>query len=168
MAVALTAPERVNKLCVADISPAQALHGSKEIIQTISSLLLPSLKTRTEIRQFLVSVLGKEDMADLVGQNINPGDPAYWTIGLKEITQSLNIIENWPDSFFAHQWNGPTLFLRGELSPYIQPKHHPLIHKLFPKADIVTLPGTNHWLHVEKPDEFNSLVLDFLKNHSES
>lgn len=164
MAMALLAPERVTKLCVADIAPAPMLHGSRELIETLSQITFPALKNRSEIRSFLLPYCGSEDIANLVGQNIVPGNPAYWEIGFSEIVQSLDAIEGWPESLLSRQWAGPSLFIKGELSPYIQSEHYSLIHKLFPKAEIKILPGTAHWLHVERPVVFNQIVLDFLKN----
>lgn len=168
MALALSAPERVTKLCVADIAPVPMLHGHDKLFETLTSLSLPDVKNRTELRNFLIPYCGTGDIADLVGQNIAPGAPAHWTIGFQEIVQSLKAIKGWPSSLSDRHWDGPTLFIRGDYSPYIQPEHHSLIHKLFPKAEIKTLPGTNHWLHVEKPVLFNQMVLDFLKAPSDS
>ena len=41
-----------------------------------------------------------------------------------------------------------------------------VIHRVFPKLEYVEIPGTDHFLMMEKPAEFNSYLLDFLKKHS--
>ncbi|MDF7673214.1 alpha/beta fold hydrolase [Acetobacteraceae bacterium ESL0709] len=168
MALALSAPERVTKLCVADIAPAPMHHGSRQLIETLSTLSLPALQNRTELRNFLLPSCGNDDIANLVGQNISPGAPAQWDIGFDDITRSLDAIEGWPSTLLTRHWDGPVLFIKGEFSPYIEPQHHDLIHKLFPKAKIRTLAGTNHWLHIEKPVLFNQMVLDFFEGRHAS
>jgi esterase len=57
---------------------------------------------------------------------------------------------------------GPCLFLKGELSAYIQEKHQSLISTLFPAYEFQVIEGAGHWLHAEKPEQFNSLVISFL------
>jgi len=46
----------------------------------------------------------------------------------------------------------PVLFVRGEKSPYIIDEDIPAIQKMFPTANVVTIPGAGHWLHVEQPE----------------
>jgi pimeloyl-ACP methyl ester carboxylesterase len=37
------------------------------------------------------------------------------------------------------------------------------LHKLVPEVDYKTIDGTSHWVHLDKPDEFNKLLDEFLK-----
>jgi len=55
-----------------------------------------------------------------------------------------------------------TLFIRGENSRYIIDENRVGIMKQFPDSRIETIAGTGHWLHAEKPREFNALVSGFL------
>jgi pimeloyl-ACP methyl ester carboxylesterase len=41
-----------------------------------------------------------------------------------------------------------------------------IMHRVFPKLEYVEIPGTDHFLMMEKPEEFNRYLLDFLKKHS--
>jgi len=45
----------------------------------------------------------------------------------------------------------------------VKEEYFPAIYALFPKAKIITLDGTGHWLHAEKPEEYREIVLNFLK-----
>jgi esterase len=58
-------------------------------------------------------------------------------------------------------WEGPTLFLKGADSDYIGPQHLPVIAKMFPRSEVVTLEHSGHWLHVQQPALFNACVADF-------
>ncbi|MXV45219.1 alpha/beta fold hydrolase [Saccharibacter sp. 17.LH.SD] len=163
MMTSLLAPERVQRLIVADIAPAPMHHGQNTLAQALlRSLPLPALHNRKDIHDFLMPLTGNPAISDLLGQNITPGDPAHWTIGLTEIANSFATIEGWPEMPPNAQWSGEALFLRGEHSPYVQPHHRELIHHFFPHATIQTIPETGHWLHVEKPKEFAEAALSFL------
>jgi esterase len=61
-------------------------------------------------------------------------------------------------------YQGPSLFLKGENSAYIQTKHQPIISQLFPNSEIRIIGGVGHWLHAEKPDEFNANVSEFINS----
>ena len=55
----------------------------------------------------------------------------------------------------------PCLFLKGENSDYINQQHLPIIKTLFPQSSLHTVAAVGHWLHAEKPELFNQLVLQF-------
>lgn len=54
------------------------------------------------------------------------------------------------------------MFIAGAESDYIQPDARPLIKAQFPKARQIKIPGAGHWLHAEKPREFEAAVEAFL------
>ena len=54
------------------------------------------------------------------------------------------------------------MFVKGGDSNYLRESQRPVIEALFPAAQVRVLPGTGHWLHVEKPDAFNGIVRRFL------
>jgi pimeloyl-ACP methyl ester carboxylesterase len=56
------------------------------------------------------------------------------------------------------------LFLKGEYSNYIDDNDKIEITKYFPKASILTIPDSSHWLHVDNPDNFFDTILDFIKD----
>ena len=60
-------------------------------------------------------------------------------------------------------YSGPTLFLKGEQSAYIQDKHRPIIEKMFPQVQLQVVANAGHWLHAEQPQVFNDLVAEFLE-----
>jgi len=57
---------------------------------------------------------------------------------------------------------GPTLFIKGELSGYLQPAYKEQTIRLFPEAQIKTVSGAGHWVHSEKPQQFIKLARRFL------
>jgi pimeloyl-ACP methyl ester carboxylesterase len=58
----------------------------------------------------------------------------------------------------------PTLFVKGEKSPYITQQHFELIEGIFTDNQIVTIPNAGHWVHAEQPNQFLEVVNGFLQN----
>ena len=54
------------------------------------------------------------------------------------------------------------LFLSGGMSDYVLPEHRPQIISIFPNAKFAKIPGAGHWLHAEKPREFEAAVRAYL------
>ena len=52
--------------------------------------------------------------------------------------------------------------MKGQNSGYVEVTDEILIHKHFPKAQIVTISEAGHWLHAENPSEFYENVIKFL------
>ena len=59
------------------------------------------------------------------------------------------------------QWL-PTLFLSGAESDYVLPEYRERIRALFPESRFAKIPGAGHWLHAEKPREFEAAVRAYL------
>ena len=58
----------------------------------------------------------------------------------------------------AGPYRGPALFLSGARSDYMRREHRPDIKRLFPAAQFAAIPDAGHWLHAEKPHEFEAAV----------
>ena len=54
------------------------------------------------------------------------------------------------------------MFIRGGLSGYILDDDMPEILSRFPDATLKTIENATHWVHADAPEEFYSLVKDFL------
>ena len=48
------------------------------------------------------------------------------------------------------------------VSAYVQPEARPIIKALFPAARFARIPGAGHWLHADRPREFEAAVAAFL------
>ncbi|WVW79933.1 hypothetical protein I302_101904 [Kwoniella bestiolae CBS 10118] len=60
-------------------------------------------------------------------------------------------------------WEGPTLFLKGSQSKYINHKNIPAAKAFFPNMRLEEL-ETGHWVHAEKPHETVQLVKQFVES----
>ena len=161
MAMALTRPELVSRLLVADIAPVPYPPRQARIVAAMRAVPLRPGLTRREADAALQAE-GVQDAATraFLLQNLRfEGDAPEWRCGLDEIAAAMADIEGFPD--FASRYEGPTLFLLGERSDYVRPEHRPRIRELFPAARFLTLRGTGHWLHAEKPEEFVAVAEAF-------
>ena len=61
-------------------------------------------------------------------------------------------------------FNGPTLFLHGELSNYVNKKDYELINYHYTNASIIEVPDSGHWLHAENPNFFLEKTINFLNS----
>jgi esterase len=161
MAYAVTYPERVTRLILADIAPVGYPPRHNSIFTGLNSVDLTQIENRTDadkqlaqhvkesgVRQFLLKSLIKED------------DTFQWRFNLSALYDNYSaLIGNPIDSGSYH---GPVLFIKGGDSDYILPEHKATITKVFPAAQAKIIQGTGHWLHAEKPAAFTKLVKDFL------
>ncbi|MBD0271009.1 MAG: alpha/beta fold hydrolase [Acetobacteraceae bacterium] len=163
MALALTRPGAVSRLLVADIAPVPYPPRQARIVAAMRAVPLRPGLTRREADAAL-SAEGVQDAATraflLQNLRIEGGAPS-WRCGLDEIAATMGDIEGFPD--FSARYEGPTLFLLGERSDYVQAEHRPRIRALFPAARFLSLRGTGHWLHAEKPEEFTAVAESFFQ-----
>ncbi|KAK4684561.1 hypothetical protein P7C73_g5611, partial [Tremellales sp. Uapishka_1] len=59
-------------------------------------------------------------------------------------------------------WSGPTLFLKGEHSRYLNKHNIPVAKTFFPEMQLEVL-DTGHWVHAERPKETVELVKKFVE-----
>ena len=63
--------------------------------------------------------------------------PAYaWRVNLEALAANMHELVGFPAPAQDAAYRGPTLFIAGGRSRYIQPEHRPLIERLFPEAEL--------------------------------
>ena len=162
MTLALTRPELVHSLLVADIPPAVTGHGSSRLGRDMLRIAFPPYLSRSAADALLAHAVPNSDIRQLMLQNIRFGEKPGWQIGLEELVASMINIEGWPYIPEGHAYAGPTLFLAGALSPYIRPEHHATMRRLFPHHRLEMIEEAGHWLHVENPARFAALLEQFV------
>lgn len=165
MVAALARPETVARLIVADIAPLGYPPHHRAIAAAMAALPLRPGLTRAGADAVLAAVVPEAGVRAFLLQNLAVGAAPGWRIGLGEIAVALPRIEGW-DVPEGARYGGPTLFIAGALSEYIQPVHRPIIRSLFPRARVVTLKHAGHWLHADNPAGFVGVVEAFLSRHA--
>jgi pimeloyl-ACP methyl ester carboxylesterase len=161
MALALTRPEGVGRLIVADIAPVTyPAPLFAEYLNAMRAMPLAPGLTRREADAALSFAVPVPSLRAFLLQNlVFPEEVPRWRIGLGEIAAAMPEIAGWPNLFGRYE--GPTLVLAGSHSPYIRPEHHALFRALFPAAHFASI-AAGHWLHAENPADFLAAVRDFL------
>ena len=162
MQFAANYPKMVSKLIVADIGPKSYPPHHQDILKALSMLDFSKIKSRGEAAQILSEYIKDEGTRLFLLKNLyrKSKDEFGLRVNLPVLSKKIEEIGKALDE--GARFNGKTLFLRGAKSGYIAPNDEVLIEKHFPKAEIKTVAGAGHWLHAENPDEFYSLVENFL------
>jgi pimeloyl-ACP methyl ester carboxylesterase len=161
MYLALTQPDCIRKLIVADIAPVAYSHDQTQHIRAMRAITLDDLTHRTKADLQLSQHVDDPNLRAFFLQSLDlKSNPAQWRLNLDVLEREMPKIVGWPA--VEGRFDGPTLFLTGALSHYVTPDHRDVIKHHFPKAQFAKIPGAGHWLHAEKPREFELAVSVFL------
>ena len=157
--LALTHPATLRRLVVADIAPVAYSHSQLPLIHALRAVDLSTLTRRSEAEASLAAQGIEPALQSFFTQSLDIPNKR-WRLNLDTLEKEMPKIMAFPETDAA--WNGPALFLTGGASDYVTPDHRPKIRSHFPKARFAKLPGAGHWLHAEKPREFEATVRAFL------
>ncbi len=162
MQLALTQPDLIRRLIVADIAPVAYTHDQTRHIDAMRALDLTLLTTRAEADQRLSALIDDAALRAFFLQSLDlkaEGGPR-WRLNLDVLEAEMPRIVGWPGT--TGHFDRPTLFLTGANSAYVKPEYRDTIRTLFPAARFARIPDAGHWLHAEKPREFEETVRVFL------
>ena len=162
MQLALTRPELIRRLVVADIAPVAYDHDQTRHTRAMAALDLTTITTRAGADAALAAGVEDPALRAFFLQSLDLRQrPPQWKLNLGVLESEMSKIVGWPG--ITGRFDGPALFLTGAKSQYVRPEHRETIRSLFPKARFAKIPGAGHWLHAEKPREFEETVRVFLQ-----
>ncbi len=162
MQLALTQGDLLRKLVVADIAPVPYDHDQTRHVHAMRGLDRTGLATRAEADRRLQASVPDPALRAFFLQSLDLkaiGGPR-WRLNLDVLEAEMPKIVGWPGT--PGHFDGPTLFLTGADSLYVQPQDRDTIKALFPKARFARIQGAGHWLHADRPREFEETVAVFL------
>ncbi|MEM7471305.1 MAG: alpha/beta fold hydrolase [Pseudomonadota bacterium] len=160
MVLALAHPELVERLVVADIAPVTYSHTQAHLIEFMRKIDLSKVNTRRDADRQLAAFIEEDGIRAFLLQSLDV-KARKWRLNLDVLDAQMADIIGFPE--VSGQYTGPTLFLSGGASDYVLPEHRPAIKPLFPKAKFAKIPDVGHWLHAEKPREFEATLRVFLE-----
>ena len=160
MLLALTYPERVRKLIVADIAPVRYSHTQRPLIEAMRKVDLSTINSRRDAASQLSAQVSDDTVRAFLLQALDV-NARRWRLNLDVLDTEMDQIMGFPD-VDAAPFEGPTLFLAGATSDYVQRTHRERIKSLFPTARFAKIPDAGHWLHAENPRAFEAAVRTFL------
>lgn len=164
MLFAVTFPEKVQKLIVADIAPKNYPPHHHQILEALDAVDFSKITLRTEVDEVLKQYIDEVGVRQFLLKNVyrKTKEELDFRFNLESLTENNNEVGA-PLPAFT-EYDGEVLFLRGANSGYIADSDTALIEAHFSKAKIVTIANAGHWLHAENPVDFMNALQDFLKS----
>lgn len=160
MVLALAQPDLINRLIVADIAPVAYTHSQMQYIDAMRAVDLSKVTRRSDAESQLAALGVDRSLQSFFTQSLDIAE-ARWRLNLDALAANMDDIIGFPE--VSGTFEGPTLFLSGSNSEYVQRAHRAGIKALFPKSRFARIPDAGHWLHAEKPREFEQAVRAFLQ-----
>lgn len=162
MTFAISYPEKVEKLIVADISPKAYPPHHQGIIKALQSVDFDTVTSRQEVEEILGNFIAEKSVIQFLMKNLywTEDKKLNWRFNLKTLAEKYN-------DFVANaikfgKFEGETLFIAGANSNYILPQDEFLMRQQFPKYQLATIANAGHWVQAENPKDFNEAVKAFL------
>jgi len=163
MALALDSPGLVDRLCVADMAPRAYPSTFAGHVAAMAAIDLAPGLTRAEADRALQAAEPDGGVRQFLLQNLRfDRVPPAWRINLAAIGAALPGLSDWVPPQATH-YGGPALFISGARSDYIRAEDRPAIATWFPATRFATIAGAGHWVHAEAPDQFVSILDEFLQ-----
>jgi len=163
MRFALENPHLVNKLVVVDIT--LKAYGPREhhrkIIDAMKSVDLDGAVSRIDVERKLEIYIPELRIRQFIMKNLHRKDKNEfeWRIYTEGIENNLDQMFDAIDTIT--KFERPTLFIKGGASDYILREDFDQIRYNFPNAEIITIEGASHWVHVEAMERFYQLTMGF-------
>ena len=162
MNFSLNHPKLVSKLIVLDTSPREYPVFHQNIIDSLKEIDLSIFTNRKEIDIELRKSVTQQGLRNFLTKNIyrmNDGNLNF-RFNLQSLSQNIGKIGQKIESntkFFSE-----VIFIKGETSDYINESDKVMINNLFPNAKFYKIPNAGHWLHVDNPIDFISILLSLI------
>ncbi|MDP6922566.1 MAG: alpha/beta fold hydrolase [Lutibacter sp.] len=162
MLLAVSHPEKVRKLVVADIAPKYYPPHHQQILSALNAVDFSIHNSRQKVEELLKTYIEEAGVRQFLLKNVyrKTWETLAFRFHLQSLTTHYNEVGT-PLPSFSH-FDGDTLFLKGAHSTYILADDQALIEAHFSKAVLRTISRAGHWLHAENPAQFFQEVSSFL------
>ena len=162
MQLALSRPEVVSALVVADIAPVPYPPQHDTVFAGLEVVAQGDCRSRQEAGELMAAYIREPEVIQFLLASLRrEADGCYrWRFNLEGIRLDYSAVREAPVA--TGSYRGPVQFIKGGDSAYIQESHRRDILALFPGAALKIMPGCGHWLHAQQPALFNGIVGRFL------
>lgn len=162
MQLAISHPHLVEKLIVVDIAPKAYPPHHQGVFEALQSVDFSQIQSRKEVEEVLSQKITEKSVVQFLMKNLywETESRLNWRFNLKVLSEKYSDFVSNAVKF--GEFEGETLFIRGEKSKYILPQDELLIRQQFPNSKIETIPNAGHWVQVENPVAFNEVVRKFI------
>ncbi|UOW01535.1 alpha/beta fold hydrolase [Agrococcus sp. SCSIO52902] len=163
MLAALRHPERVERLCVVDVSPV-SYRSSDEFRGFMDAMLgmdLAAIASRPDADAALAPAVPDPGIRAFLLQNLQrDGEGWRWLPNLEVLRRDLDALRGFPETDAVYE--GPVLWIAGADSGYVRDEFRDEMESRFPRVRRVTVKGAGHWVHSEQPAVMTGLLERFL------
>jgi len=155
-------PRHLSRLVVVDMTPRRYPPVLDELIVAVACLDPGRYADRTAAVAALETQIPCLTTRRFLAKNLvrGPDGRLRWRIGLAGIDANRREIYRQLD--LQRPILHPSLFVVGENSDYVAPSDHALIRRVFLDSRIAVIEGAGHFVHVDAPGAFCTLVGEFL------
>ncbi|GKX53574.1 alpha/beta fold hydrolase [Budvicia aquatica] len=151
------AAERIARLVIIDMAPvAYPERHHDDVFAALNAVTESKVTQRTQAAEIMRKSGLHEGVISFLLKSFNEGE---WRFNVLALQQHYSDIIGWHE---VSEWNKPVMFIRGELSPYIQDSYRQAIARQFPQARAYVAAGCGHWVHVEKPQQVIRVIRKML------
>ncbi|MGD8588949.1 MAG: alpha/beta fold hydrolase [Chromatiales bacterium] len=162
MWLALTQPDQVGRLVVADVAPVDYAHRFESIFSGLQAIDLIGLADRQAAdRQLSAYVEDRQIRGYLLQNLVKQSDGWVWRLNLPVLKREIAILASFPP-LDGKSFPGDALFIYGGNSDYVQGDYFPAIRSSFPFARMRSLAGAGHWVYADQPEGFIQALDAFL------
>ncbi|AUX92781.1 esterase [Mixta gaviniae] len=157
MTMTALAPERLAQLVLIDIAPVDyQTRRHDTIFAAVNAVTKAGVTQRAAAAEVMRASITEEGVIQFLLKSFHDGE---WRFNVPALWDNYASISGWET---VPSWPGPALFIRGELSPYLDDIHRNALLAQFPQARAHVIAGAGHWVHAEKPDAVLRAVRRFL------
>ena len=157
MTLTALAPERIEQLVLIDIAPVDyRIRRHDDIFAAVNAVTAAGVQQRSEAAGVMRTLIKEESIIQFLLKSFHEGQ---WRFNVAALWDNYAAISGWET---VPAWHGPALFVRGELSPYLDDIHRNALLAQFPQARAHVIAAAGHWVHAEKPDAVLRAVRRFL------
>ncbi len=151
------AAERIARLVIIDMAPvAYPERHHDDVFAALNAVTESKVTQRTQAAEIMRKSGLHEGVISFLLKSFNEGE---WRFNVLALQQHYSDIIGWHE---VSEWNKPVMFIRGELSPYIQDSYRQAIARQFPQARAYVAAGCGHWVHAEKPQQVIRVIRKML------
>lgn len=163
MAMTELAASRFNHLIVLDMAPVHYhVHRHQNVFAGLREVARHTVGKRSEAETHLAKHVLEPGVRQFLLKSFAKTDSGYrWRFNVEGLIANYDTIMGWQE---VPEFRGKTLFVKGQDSEYILPEHRESIARQFPSAKAHMVANTGHWLHAEKPETVNRIILNFLQS----
>ncbi len=156
-------PERVEKLVIEDIGPEAYVQDESSLVARLRSVPVP-FPNKKAAKEYLLTHFPDPKLGQYFYTSIKelPNGQATWIFDLDVVAEIISLgrgVERW---YELEGIRCPTLVVRGSESDELSRDVFEKMKACGPWVKGVEIAGAGHWVHFDKPDEFISIVRDFI------